>query len=55
MIARAENKTVKYDQIWKILLPVGDQHQPNTSAPKAAEHMYILKQTATIKLLACNT
>ena len=54
IIDRAENRTVKYYQRWKILLPVGDHHQTNTSAPNAAVHMYILKQTATTILLACN-
>ena len=51
-IDRAENKTVKYYQRWKILLPVGDHHQTNTSAPNAAVHMYMLKQTATTRLSA---
>ena len=54
IVDRAENITVNDYQRWKILLPVGDHHQTNTSAPNAAEHMYILKQTATTILLACN-
>ena len=38
IIDRAENRTVKYYQRWKIMPPAGDHHQTNTSTPGAAAY-----------------